>query len=100
MQSWKTFGPTSTYNDGDADFYKLTNQLSDQYEWFAPGREPSPEQQPEPEPEKPMFGLTPSQIQALGLSGRRLNTPDPVSGAGRCIAGSRSSSGSSSSSCC
>lgn len=86
--NWKVFGPTAEYSDGDAEFYRLTSQLSDQYEWFAP-REPS--QQPPAGPEdpeqqltqqqrsaRPEFGMSPREIAALGLSGARGNLPDPV----------------------
>lgn len=85
---WKVFGPTNSYSDGDAEFYRVSNSLAQQYEWFAPRPEEEDaaaadeegllEQQ---DPRKPLYGLTPQQIAALGLSGNRVNTPDPVSGA-------------------
>lgn len=84
---WKVFGPTNSYSDGDAEFYRVSNSLAQQYEWFAPRPEEEGaaaadgegllEQQ---DPRKPLYGLTPQQIAALGLSGNRVNTPDPVSG--------------------
>jgi hypothetical protein len=84
---WKVFGPTNSYSDGDAEFYRVSNSLAQQYEWFAPRPEEEDaaaadeegllEQQ---DPRKPLYGLTPQQIAALGLSGNRVNTPDPVSG--------------------
>lgn len=77
---WQVFGPSSEYSDGDAEYFRLTNQLADQYEWFAPGRQQE-EQAPaeEQQEDKPLYGLTPQQIAALGLSGPGINTPDPVS---------------------
>lgn len=80
MANWKVFGPTAEYSDGDADFYRVTNQLSDQYEWFAPGREPQPQAAEDAEQaESSEYGLTPNQIAALGLSGSR-NSVDSVRG--------------------
>jgi hypothetical protein len=79
LNSWKTFGPSSHFNDGDADFFRLTNKLSDQYEWFAPRQDEEQAEAEVPQEEKPLYGLSPKQIAALGLSGSRLNTPDPVS---------------------
>lgn len=82
MRNWKAFGPTSEFSDGDADYYATTSRLAQQYEWFAPGRA-QPEPEPEPEVEldrrRPEFGLSEKQIDALGLSGPRLSTPDPAS---------------------
>jgi len=78
LNSWKTFGPSSHYNDGDADFFQLTNKLSDQYEWFAPRQDEEQAEVEELKEEKPLYGLSPKQIAALGLSGSRLNTPDPA----------------------
>lgn len=81
---WKVFGPTNSYSDGDAEFYRVSNSLAQQYEWFAPrpeeedaaaAAEEGLEQQ---DPRKPLYGLTPQQIAALGLSGNRVNTPDPA----------------------
>lgn len=85
--NWKVFGPTAEYSDGDAEFFRLTSQLSDQYEWFAP-RQPDEEASTVPEPEdpqqqqqrirRPEFGLSPREIAALGLSGPQHNMPDSV----------------------
>jgi hypothetical protein len=90
--NWKVFGPTAEYSDGDADFYRLTSQLSDQYEWFAPRerdglgqqedgqqqQEGAPQQQQRRRQRRPEFGLSPREIQALGLSGTLRSQPDPV----------------------
>lgn len=90
--NWKVFGPRSSHSDGDAEFYRVSNRLAQQYEWFAPGSEEEAaaaeaaelQQQQrqqllvEQDHRKPLYGLTPQQIQALGLSGPRVNTPDPV----------------------
>lgn len=81
---WKVFGPTNSYSDGDAEFYRVSNSLAQQYEWFAPRPEEQDNAAAEEEllqqdPRKPLYGLTPQQIAALGLSGNRVNTPDPVS---------------------
>lgn len=82
--NWKAFGPTSEFSDGDADYYATSNRLSQQYDWFAPRDQPEPEPEEQPQPEqdrnKPSFGLSQKQISALGLSGPRLNLPDPVGG--------------------
>jgi hypothetical protein len=88
---WKVFGPSAEYSDGDAEFFRLTSQLSDQYEWFAPGQrgdDPSaaPERQEDAAEQqqrvrRPEFGLSPREIAALGLSGQQHNMPDPVRGA-------------------
>jgi hypothetical protein len=91
--NWKVFGPSAEYSDGDADYYALSNRLSQQYDWFAP-RGPQPEEGEEAgpapptgsgelllpgrEPLRPEYGLSAKQIEALGLSGPRTNTPDPV----------------------
>lgn len=81
---WKVFGPTNSYSDGDAEFYRVSNSLAQQYEWFAPrpeehGNAAAEEELEQQDPKKPLYGLTPQQIAALGLSGARVNTPDPVS---------------------
>lgn len=79
---WQVFGPRSSYSDGDAEYFRLTNQLADQYEWFAPGSEEEAadeQQQQQQDERKPLYGLTPQQIAALGLTGPGINTPDPVS---------------------
>lgn len=77
---WQVFGPSSEYSDGDAEYFRVTNQLADQYEWFAPGRQQEEQAAAEEQQEdKPLYGLTPQQIAALGLSGPGINTPDPVS---------------------
>lgn len=85
--NWKVFGPTAEYSDGDGEFFKLTSQLSDQYEWFAPPKEeeemapvspPLEQQQQQQRVARPEFGLTPREIAALGLSGAQRNAPDPV----------------------
>ncbi|WIA20190.1 hypothetical protein OEZ85_006038 [Tetradesmus obliquus] len=76
---WQVFGPSSEYSDGDAEYFRLTNQLADQYEWFAPGRQQEEQAAAEEQQEdKPLYGLTPQQIAALGLSGPGINTPDPA----------------------
>ena len=100
MQSnWKTFGPSSSHSDGDAQYYQLTNRLTEQYNLFTPrpedlgaadGVDEAPSTRPQPEQgqeagfrsrssTRPEFGLSPKQIAALGLAGPRVNTPDPVS---------------------
>lgn len=87
--NWRTFGPTSEYSDGDAEYFQLTSRLSQQYEWFAPRPQQeeettSPEQdaqQPEEGRQGATFGLTERQIHALGLSGPRTDMPDPVGAA-------------------
>lgn len=81
---WKVFGPTNSYSDGDAEFYRVSNSLAQQYEWFAPrpeeqGNAAAEEELEQQDPKKPLYGLTPQQIAALGLTGARVNTPDPVS---------------------
>lgn len=87
--NWRTFGPTSEYSDGDAEYFQLTSRLSQQYEWFAPRPQQeeetaSPEQdarQPEVGRRGASYGLTERQIHALGLSGPRTDMPDPVGAA-------------------
>lgn len=96
MTNWKTFGPSSHYSDGDAEYFQVTNRLQQQYELFTP-RPEQPEQQDVSQPgpsnvleqgatqrTRPEFGLSARQIAALGLSGPRLSTPDPVSALGCC----------------
>eukprot|EP00798_Chlamydomonas_sp_ICE-L_P027251 gene27252-2505_t len=85
-RNWKTFGPTEHHNDGDADFYSLSNKLSQQYEWFAPGKQQEPEEESpllEEDPEllrtRPEFGLTTKQIASLGLSKPSMHRPNPAS---------------------
>ena len=80
LSNWRYFGPTAEYSDGDADYFATTSRLSQQYEWFAPGREQeeAPEVE-EQEQERAPYGLTPRQIAALGLTGPRTDMPDPVS---------------------
>eukprot|EP00879_Flechtneria_rotunda_P001773 GHRR01001937.1.p1 GENE.GHRR01001937.1~~GHRR01001937.1.p1 ORF type:complete len:418 (+),score=128.96 GHRR01001937.1:210-1463(+) len=75
---WKVFGPAASYSDGDAEFFRLSNQLADQYEWFAPRPDQAEEPEQQQEEDKPLYGLTPKQIAALGLSGARVDTPDPA----------------------
>ena len=86
---WKVFGPTSSYSDGDAEFFRLSNQLQQQHgEWVAPRQTDDGGaaldddelllQEAHRDMRKPLYGLTPQQIDALGLSGPRVNTPDPV----------------------
>ncbi len=88
--NWKTFGPKVSHSDGDAEYYKVSNQLSQQYEWFAPKQDPEEQQPLQSEPEeterqqqqrrqRPEFGLSSKQIAALGLSGPQAHLPDPVS---------------------
>ena len=82
VRSWKVWGPTAEYSDGDADFYRTTSRLADQYEWFAPGRQAEEQPQEEAETagrERSEWGLTERQIAALGLSGPRTSVPDSVS---------------------
>ncbi len=80
INNWKAFGPTAEWSDGDAEYFKVTNQLADKYEWFAPQHEEQePSTAPQQEEEKPEYGLTPKQIAALGLSGSQAHLPDPVS---------------------
>lgn len=85
---WKVFGPTASYSDGDAEFFRVSNSLAQQYEWFAPRPEEQEsavdEELEQQDPKKPLYGLTPQQIAALGLSGSRVNTPDPVCGGFDC----------------
>eukprot|EP00878_Enallax_costatus_P003993 GHUV01004216.1.p1 GENE.GHUV01004216.1~~GHUV01004216.1.p1 ORF type:complete len:414 (+),score=96.53 GHUV01004216.1:153-1244(+) len=75
---WKVFGPTTSYSDGDAEFFRLSNSLADQYEWFAPRPEDDTAVEEQQQEEKPLYGLTPRQIAALGLSGSGIKTPDPA----------------------
>ena len=88
--NWKTFGPKSHHSDGDAEFYKTSSRLSQQYEWFAPRQQQEEESNPQQEVEeteqqqqqrrqRPEFGLSTKQIAALGLSGTQSNLPNPVS---------------------
>lgn len=91
--NWRTFGPSAEHSDGDAEYYQLTNRLSQQYEWFAPrpggpeedqsAASPAPEEQQASSRENPAFGLSERQIRALGLAGPQANMPDPVRGGGR-----------------
>lgn len=84
VRNWKTFGPTAEHSDGDADFYRTTSRLADQYEWFAPKDPQEEAEQPGQhgllEEEDTAFGLSPRQIAALGLSGPRSSLIDSVSG--------------------
>ncbi|KAL6747001.1 hypothetical protein V8C86DRAFT_2923839, partial [Haematococcus lacustris] len=85
--NWKTFGPSSSYSDGDADYFRTTDRLTHQYDWFGP-KQPQREE-PEEVPSvltaprgtsaatRPEFGLSSKQIQALGLTAPRMNGPDP-----------------------
>eukprot|EP00955_Chlamydomonas_euryale_P034559 349824-Chlamydomonas_euryale.AAC.12 len=90
-RNWKAFGPTSEHNDGDADFYRLTDRLSSQYGLFQPNESThqdadaleSPSEAATPgllrDPrQRPEFGLSQKQIAALGLSGPQMRLPDPV----------------------
>lgn len=96
--SWKTWGPAASHSEGDAEYYALTSRLSQQYGLFDPSapQEAQPVNEPSQEESeagpsspnvlrpsrgrRPDFGLSPKQIQALGLTGPRLsNLPDPVS---------------------
>lgn len=83
IANWKVWGPNSEYSDGDREYFELTNRLSQQYEWFAPKptEQPSSEeqallQQQEEPSTADGWGLSPNQIEALGLTGTRLSTPD------------------------
>jgi len=76
VPDWKVFGPTAEYSDGDAEYFRVTNQLADQYEWFAPRQQP--EEGVDEEQERSEFGLSPHQIAALGLSGPRSALPSSV----------------------
>ena len=89
--NWKAFGPTSEFADGDAEYFKVTNRLSQQHEWFAPRPETVDEEGMEAgssssgsgllgDPrQRPEYGLSVKQISALGLSGAQSRLPDPVS---------------------
>lgn len=70
----------------------MSNRLAQQYDLFSPGGgqqgpgQPAEDQEERPGTSfstrnhtRPEFGLSPKQIQALGLSGQRLQTPDPAS---------------------
>lgn len=97
---WQTFGPSQSHMDGDAEFYSLSDRLAQQHPGFAPTSsiqgEPAvdltstSEQDIEEEViqelrrTRPEFGLSARQINALGLSGLRLNMPDSVS-ASACV---------------
>ncbi|KAJ9511778.1 hypothetical protein QJQ45_022659 [Haematococcus lacustris] len=48
--NWKTFGPSSSYSDGDADYFRTTDRLTHQYDWFGP-KQPQREE-PEEVPSK------------------------------------------------
>mmetsp|Transcript_14514 Transcript_14514/g.31573 ORF Transcript_14514/g.31573 Transcript_14514/m.31573 type:complete len:430 (-) Transcript_14514:680-1969(-) len=91
--NWKVFGPSQEYSDGDAEYFQLTNRLTQQYEWFAPrpdqdvdsedssadGPSPSEQQRLEQQRElRPEFGLSPKQIAALGLTGPQARLPNPA----------------------
>ncbi|KAF5837483.1 ClpP/crotonase-like domain-containing protein [Dunaliella salina] len=91
---WQTFGPSASHMDGDAEYYNLSNRLAQQYPGFAPtsiqGEQPvdlnstseediEKEVMQELRRTRPEFGLSPRQINALGLSGPRLNVPDSAS---------------------
>jgi hypothetical protein len=106
MQSWRNFGPSVSYSDGDAEFFRTTDRLAQQYPGFAPTPDApvqqqqqevvsEPEEQAGPGPSsssqllapgrvarRSEFGLSPKQIQALGLAGPRVNTPDSVRSSG------------------
>lgn len=78
-RNWKAFGPTADHSDGDAEYFRLTNKLADQYEWFAPKHDVEEEGEVDeeaPAAERPEFGLTPKQIAALGLTGRQHQLQD------------------------
>ncbi|KAG2425792.1 hypothetical protein HXX76_013417 [Chlamydomonas incerta] len=84
--NWKTFGPSAEFSDGDAEFYQLSNRLSQQYDWFAP-KGPQQEEQEASTSDAPeqgqqrdssSFGLSERQIRALGLAGPRSDMPDPI----------------------
>ncbi|KXZ48382.1 hypothetical protein GPECTOR_28g789 [Gonium pectorale] len=88
--NWRTFGPSTEYSDGDAEYFQLTSRLSQQYEWFAPGRqqqeaEAQPEEQASSSPQteqglrEATFGLSEREIRALGLAGPRTDMPNPKS---------------------
>ena len=94
--NWKAFGPTADHADGDAEYYRVTNRLSQQHEWFAPRPETSDEDGMEPgssgsssqllqDPrQRPEYGLSVKQIAALGLNGAQSRLPDPVSPSVEC----------------
>ena len=92
--NWKAFGPTSEFQDGDAEYFRVTNRLSQQHEWFAPRPDTVDDEAMEAgsssgsglltDPrQRPEFGLSMKQISALGLSGAQSRLPDPVSRSGR-----------------
>ncbi|PNH04642.1 hypothetical protein TSOC_009160 [Tetrabaena socialis] len=74
-------GPTAEHSDGDAEYYQLTNRLSQQYDWFSPGKllevAPATSPQQEEEQHSGTYGLSERQIRALGLAGPRTDMPDP-----------------------
>lgn len=87
-RNWKAFGPSAEYSDGDAEYYRLTDRLSQQYGLFAPQPEDVAEKQT-PEVQgfglqlddnrhRPEFGLTQKQIAALRLGSPTARLPDPV----------------------
>lgn len=91
--NWKAFGPTAEYSDGDAEYFRVSDRLSQQHEWFAPRPGTSEEDGPQEEgPEdgrmqeqllqdhrtRPEYGLSPKQIAALGLNSPHARLPDPA----------------------
>ena len=93
LSNWKAFGPTSEYSDGDAEYFQVTNRLSQQHEWFSPRPSVADEDmQPgssesssgllQDVRERPEYGLSTKQISALGLNGAASRLPDPVSSVG------------------
>jgi hypothetical protein len=89
-RNWKAFGPTQDHADGDAEYFRLTNQLNQQHEWFAPRPDVSDDDAMEVGPsdssstllqdkrQRPEYGLSMKQISALGLTGNQARLPDPV----------------------
>jgi len=84
---WKTFGPSTSFSDGDAEYYATSSRLSQQFEGFAPQQPQDKEEQQEQGPpnsadqrhhQRPEYGLSTKQIASLGLSGARTNSPDPA----------------------
>ncbi len=87
--SWRVFGPTQEHNDGDADFYRTTSRLNEQYPGWDSRTHHLGGQSVQEEKEGPYqrtlltergseYGLSAKQIQALGLAG--MPSPDSVGG--------------------
>lgn len=90
-RNWRVFGPTQEHSDGDADFYKTTSRLNEQYpgwdeqEQGRLGQEGADQGRPRGfstrgsvllANERAEYGLSAKQIRALGLTG--VASPDPM----------------------